>query len=127
MKIIIIGAGVMGITTALKAIESGHEVILIDKNEHVANETSAQNGAQLSYSHAIAFNRFANFNNLYNAIFKADKPIKINLLELLLKVKWFFKLYRSRINIKNSALLEQYFAFAQLSREEFTKIKEKIP
>ncbi len=45
-----LGAGVVGVTTAHKFAEAGHDVIVFDKGSAVASETSHANGGQLSFS-----------------------------------------------------------------------------
>lgn len=49
MRIAVIGAGVVGLTTAYALMRRGHEVELIEKRNQVALETSFANGGQLSY------------------------------------------------------------------------------
>lgn len=48
MKIIVLGAGVVGVTTAWYLAEQGHEVDVIDRQPGVALETSFANAAQVS-------------------------------------------------------------------------------
>ena len=52
MKIIVLGAGVTGITTAWFLQESGHDVTVIDRQPAAGLETSFANGGQISVSHA---------------------------------------------------------------------------
>jgi D-amino-acid dehydrogenase len=52
MKIIVLGAGITGITTAWFLKEHGHDVTVIDRQYGVAQETSKANGCQISVSHA---------------------------------------------------------------------------
>jgi D-amino-acid dehydrogenase len=51
MKVIVLGAGVAGLTTAWFLRADGHEVTVIEKNLGVALDTSYANGGQLSYSY----------------------------------------------------------------------------
>ena len=51
MKIIIIGAGLMGVTSSFYLSRLGYEVTLIDSESAVANSTSFANGGQLSYAY----------------------------------------------------------------------------
>lgn len=48
MKIVVLGAGVVGVTTAYYLADRGHEVTVIDQAEGVALETSFANGGQVS-------------------------------------------------------------------------------
>jgi len=51
MHICIIGAGVVGVTTAWALARTGHTVTLLESREQVGLETSYANGGQLSYSY----------------------------------------------------------------------------
>ena len=48
MKIVVLGAGVVGVTTAWYLADRGHDVTVIDQAEGVALETSFANGGQIS-------------------------------------------------------------------------------
>ncbi|CAK7032213.1 D-amino acid dehydrogenase [Saezia sanguinis] len=48
MKVVVLGAGVIGTLTAWYLLEHGHEVIIIDRASAAAMETSYANGAQIS-------------------------------------------------------------------------------
>lgn len=50
MKIIVIGAGIIGLTTAYYLARDGHSVTVVDSGEGAGLRTSKANGAQLSYS-----------------------------------------------------------------------------
>jgi D-amino-acid dehydrogenase len=51
MKIIVLGAGIIGISTAWHLLERGHEVVVVDRQDHAAQETSFANAAQISVSY----------------------------------------------------------------------------
>ena len=48
MKIVVLGAGIIGIATAWYLLEEGHEVVVVDRQPDAALETSFANGAQIS-------------------------------------------------------------------------------
>ena len=50
MKVIVLGAGIIGISTAWYLREEGHEVTVVDRQPDAALETSFANGAQISVS-----------------------------------------------------------------------------
>lgn len=52
MKVLVLGAGVVGTTSAWYLARAGHEVTVVDRQPLVANETSFANGGQISVSHA---------------------------------------------------------------------------
>ncbi len=51
MKIIILGAGIIGVSTAWHLLERGHEVTVVDRQPGAALETSFANAAQISVSY----------------------------------------------------------------------------
>ena len=48
MKVLILGAGVIGTTTAWYLTERGHEVTVVERREGAGLETSFANGGQVS-------------------------------------------------------------------------------
>ncbi len=52
MRVVVLGAGVIGVTTAWYLARSGHEVTVVDRQPEAAQETSFANGGQISVSHA---------------------------------------------------------------------------
>jgi D-amino-acid dehydrogenase len=50
MKVIVMGAGIVGISTAWHLLGEGHEVTVVDRQPDAALETSFANGAQISVS-----------------------------------------------------------------------------
>ena len=52
MKVVVLGAGLLGVATAWYLAEDGHEVTVIDRQAEPAMETSFANGGQISACHA---------------------------------------------------------------------------
>jgi len=52
MKVLVLGAGVIGTSTAWYLVEQGHEVTVIDRRDAAGMETSFSNGGQISVCHA---------------------------------------------------------------------------
>lgn len=52
MHIIVLGAGVVGITTAYTLRAQGHEVTVVERQDNAALETSFANGGQIAAAHA---------------------------------------------------------------------------
>jgi D-amino-acid dehydrogenase len=50
MKVVVLGAGIIGVSTAWYLLEQGHEVTVVDRQDDAALETSFANGAQISVS-----------------------------------------------------------------------------
>ena len=52
MKVVVLGAGLLGVTSAYYLQQLGHEVTVLDRQASPAAETSFANGGQISVSHA---------------------------------------------------------------------------
>jgi D-amino-acid dehydrogenase len=52
MKVLVLGAGVIGVTTAWFLNKAGHDVTVVDRQPGAGLETSFANGGQISVSHA---------------------------------------------------------------------------
>lgn len=48
MKVVVLGAGIIGISTAWHLLQRGHEVVVVDRQPGAALETTFANGAQIS-------------------------------------------------------------------------------
>ena len=52
MKVAVLGAGVVGTSTAYFLAEDGHDVVVLDRQKNPGQETSVANGGQISACHA---------------------------------------------------------------------------
>ncbi|NMM11290.1 MAG: D-amino acid dehydrogenase [Polaromonas sp.] len=51
MRVVVLGAGIIGVSTAWHLLERGHEVTVVDRQPEAALETSFANAAQISVSY----------------------------------------------------------------------------
>lgn len=75
MKICVLGAGVLGVTTAYELAKRGHEVTVIERQPEPARECSFANGGQLSYAHAEPWANPGVFPKLFKWMFQDDAPL----------------------------------------------------
>lgn len=52
MRVLVLGAGVVGVTSAWFLARAGHDVTVVDRQPGAGLETSFANGGQISASHA---------------------------------------------------------------------------
>ena len=75
MKVVVLGAGIIGISTAWHLLERGHEVTVVDRQLDAALETSFANAAQISVSYCEPWaNRDAPLKAL-KWMFRDDAPL----------------------------------------------------
>ena len=75
MKVVVLGAGIIGISTAWHLLERGHQVTVVDRQPDAALETSFANAAQISVSYCEPWaNRYAPLKAL-KWMFSQDAPL----------------------------------------------------
>lgn len=75
MKLCVIGAGVLGVTSAYELAKRGHDVTVIERAAEPARECSYANGGQLSYAHAEPWANPSVFPKLFKWAFQDDAPL----------------------------------------------------
>ncbi|HAJ11439.1 MAG TPA: amino acid dehydrogenase, partial [Comamonadaceae bacterium] len=76
MRVVVLGAGVIGVNTAWQLLQRGHEVTLVDRQDEAAQETSFGNAAQISVSYCEPWaNREAPLKAL-KWLFNPEGPLK---------------------------------------------------
>ena len=91
MKIVILGSGVIGVTTAYMLGCRGHEVQVIERNAASSLETSFANGGQLSFSHAEPWANPAVLPKIAKWAFKEDAPLVLRPRADMDMIKWGLK------------------------------------
>lgn len=76
MRILVIGAGVIGLTSAYYLSRSGHDVTVVDRHDDVARETSYGNGGQLSYSYVAPLAGPGIVSKLPYWLLRHDSPVR---------------------------------------------------
>ncbi len=89
--IIVIGAGITGVTTAYALSQLGYQVTVLDRHLYPAMETSFANGGQLSASNAEVWNSEATILKGLKWMFKSDAPLLLNPAPSVHKYSWMFE------------------------------------
>lgn len=75
MKILVLGAGVVGVTTAWYLAEAGHEVTVLERRDAAGLETSFANGGQISASHAEPWAKPSVIPKMLRWLGREDAPL----------------------------------------------------
>jgi D-amino-acid dehydrogenase len=75
MHICILGAGIIGVTSAYRLLQDGHTVTLIDARPEAGDGTSFANGAQLSYSYVAPLADPSVWKKWAYYLFSANSPL----------------------------------------------------
>jgi D-amino-acid dehydrogenase len=76
MSTIVLGGGLIGVTTAYYLARAGHEVTVLERNDGVGEETSYQNGALLAPGHSHSWAAPGAVRMLAKSFFEKDSPFK---------------------------------------------------
>ena len=75
MKVLVLGAGVIGTTSAWYLAEAGHQVTVVDRQPVAGKETSFANGGQISVSHAEPWANPRVLSNILKWLGREDAPL----------------------------------------------------
>jgi len=77
MRVCVIGAGVIGVSTAYLLARSGHDVTLVDAAPEPALGSSYANGGQLSYSYVAPLAGPGVFADIPGWLLRRDSPLRL--------------------------------------------------
>jgi D-amino-acid dehydrogenase len=75
VKVLVLGAGVVGVTSAWYLAQAGHEVLLVDRQPQAGMETSFANGGQISAAHAEPWARPSILPKILRWLGREDAPL----------------------------------------------------
>jgi len=75
MRVVVLGAGVIGTTSAWYLAKTGHEVLVLDRQPEAGLETSFANGGQISVSHSEPWSNPTAPINVLRWLGRQDAPL----------------------------------------------------
>jgi D-amino-acid dehydrogenase len=120
MKICVLGAGVVGLTSAWWLVEAGHQVIIVDRHATAGSEASAANGAQLSYNFVAPMASPAMLRKLPAMLFGSADAIRVSPDWDL--VRWGIDFLRACTGSAVERTTAAQLALAALSRAELAQL-----
>jgi D-amino-acid dehydrogenase len=79
MRVVVLGAGVVGVAAAWYLARDGHQVVVVDRRDGVALETSFANGGQVSASHAEPWANPQAPRKILQWLGREDAPLRFRL------------------------------------------------
>ena len=79
MRTVILGSGVIGVTTAWQLAREGHEVVVLDRQPVAANETSYANAGLVAPGHALTWSSPRAPKILIKSLFQDDQALRLKL------------------------------------------------
>lgn len=133
MKVIVLGAGLLGVTSAYFLRQHGHDVTVVDRQASPAAETSFANGGQISVSHAEPWANPSAPLKVLRWLGKEDAPLLFRLRADMRQWLWGLQFLRectpqrTRHNIRQIVSLGTYSrdTLQQLRRERDIRYDER--
>ena len=76
MRVLIMGGGVVGVTTAYQLLKDGHEVVLLERQDTVARETSWGNAGMIAPGHSFVWSSPRAPWILLKSLFQKDQALR---------------------------------------------------
>lgn len=124
MHVIILGSGLLGVTTAYQLARRGAQVTLIDRKDSCGAETSFANGGQLSYSHAEPWANPTVIPNLPKFIFHPNSPLVLRPRMDREMMKWGMAFLKNCRPLRANANCVNMLRLGLYSRDEMAKLRE---
>lgn len=121
--VIVIGAGITGVTSAYELSQLGYQVTVIDRHLYPAMETSFANGGQLSACNAEVWNQKATVIKGFKWMRQKDAPLLLNPSFSLHKYSWLVE-FLSHIKNYEANTIETV-RLALLARKRLFDVAEK--
>ncbi|MCP1575671.1 D-amino-acid dehydrogenase [Herbaspirillum rubrisubalbicans] len=126
MHICVLGAGVIGVTTAYRLLQDGHQVSLIDAHEHPGAGTSYGNGAQLSYSYVAPLADPSVWSKWAYYLFSKDSPLTIRPTADAAQYRWLLGFLRCCNSPRVRQTTIDLLQLAFYSRDQLSQWNERL-
>lgn len=124
MRAIVIGAGVVGVTTAWRLREEGHDVTVIDANSAAASLTSHANGGQLGASEVTPWAGPGLILQAIKWMGQYDAPFRLRLTGSLRQLRWLWKFSKRCNEAAQKERIPPNLALALRSQAEMHRLTE---
>jgi D-amino-acid dehydrogenase len=123
MHVAVLGAGVIGVSSAWYLARAGHEVTLIDRHAAVAEETSFANGGQISVSHAAPWANPRVPRKILRWLGREDAPLLFRLRADLAQWLWGLRFLRECTRARTRHNIRQLVALGLYSRTSLQALR----
>jgi len=127
MHICVLGAGVIGVTSAWRLLEDGHQVTLVDALPEAGGGTSFGNGAQLSYSYVAPLADPAIWTHWAHYLFSADSPLTLRPQADPAQWRWLLKFLAACTRERAQRTTLELLQLAFLSRDRLHRMLPALP
>jgi D-amino-acid dehydrogenase len=127
MHICVLGAGVIGTTSAWRLLADGHQVTLVDALPEAGGGTSFGNGAQLSYSYVAPLADPSIWTHWAHYLFSPDSPLTLRPQADPAQWRWLLKFLAACTRERAQRTTLELLQLAFLSRDRLHQMLPALP
>ncbi len=117
MRVLVLGSGVIGVSTAYYLAKAGHDVTVIDRQPGPALETSFANAGQISPGYASPWAAPGIPLKAAKWLFQKHAPLAIRPDGSLFQLQWMWQMYRNCTADRYAVNKERMVRLAEYSRD----------
>ncbi len=125
MRIIVLGAGVVGTTCAWYLARDGHETLVVDRQPAAALETSFANGGQVAVSHAEPWANPGAIGKIVRWLGREDAPLRFRARWDSAQWRWALAFLRECLPARTARNTEQILALALFSLAALRALRDE--
>ncbi|OON62391.1 D-amino acid dehydrogenase small subunit [Massilia sp. KIM] len=125
MRVIVLGSGVIGVTTAYYLAKAGHSVTVIDRQPGPALETSFANAGQISPGYASPWAAPGIPLKAAKWLFQRHAPLAIRPDGSLFQLAWMWQMYRNCSADRYAVNKERMVRLAEYSRDCMRALRQE--
>ncbi|WP_119157937.1 D-amino acid dehydrogenase [Caldimonas tepidiphila] len=125
MKVLVLGAGLLGVTSAYFLRQQGHDVSVIDRQAAPAAETSFANGGQISVSHAEPWANPGAPLKVLKWLGREDAPLLFRLRADMRQWLWGLQFLRECTPARTRRNIEQIVRLGTYSRDTLQQLRRE--
>jgi D-amino-acid dehydrogenase len=126
MKVIVLGAGLLGVTSAYFLRQQGHEVTVVDRQATPAAETSFANGGQISVSHAEPWANPSAPLKVLKWLGQEDAPLLFRIRADMRQWLWGLQFLRECTPARTRHNIQQIVRLGTYSRDMLQQLRRDI-
>ena len=123
MHVLILGSGLLGVSSAYYLSQLGHEVTVVDRQANPAAETSFANGGQISVSHAEPWANPSAPLKVLQWLGKEDAPLLLRIRADMRQWLWGLQFIRECTPARTRHNIEQIVRLGTYSRDTLQEIR----
>lgn len=124
MRVLVLGAGLLGVTSAYYLAKNGHQVTVVDRQSEAGAETSFANGGQISVSHAEPWANPSAPLKILKWLGKEDAPLLFRLRADSLQWLWGLKFLRECTPAKTAYNIRKIVELGTYSRSALQDLRK---